>query len=170
MMVNVSVNMDADELLVAMDELGDWARERAERPIDPTWLEEEGRDYLVLQHDLEGVDEDGAFDAFQTNSPIYTEWKIRRGYSAKKMEKTGKLKQAIAASSFRDFNEGDRSVYEWSWSASNPGDNYAVLWQHEHEGVGGRDRKLRFANDFLVYIKESWEQQEKERIEEIFDR
>lgn len=164
------IDLDTSGLETAIGELEDWMRERKDRPIDPTWIEEIGRDYLSDQMDVEGVDEFGNMGAFTKNTDKYNAWKARAGLGNTKMKKYGLLRSAVDNSTFEDTSIGEGSAeYKWSWSATHNGQNYAYHWQHEFEAPDGSDRKLRFDQPFLDSVIEEWEFKEARRIEEIFD-
>lgn len=160
-----------DELEIAMNEYLDYLREREEYPVDPTWLEDVGRDHLVEQFDVEGVDESGAENWFLPYKEKWRRYKASHGKSMKKMEEDGDLRRAVDNSDFEVFKEGGTTVYRWEWSqrGENGGD-YAAYWQNEFEGddEDPRDRKLRFDKKWLSGIAEEWARMEAERIEEIF--
>lgn len=165
------MSVDTSEFDAVMDEFDDWLREREEYPIDPTWLEDVGRERLVEQFDVEGVDDFGREGAFQRNDPDYDDWKLRNNKSPLRMQKDGILKDAVERSEFEVESNGDTVVNTWIWSAEDDetGDDYAHQWQHEHEGDETGDRKLRFDERWLSGIVREWEKMEAARIQEIFD-
>ena len=161
--------IDTSGFDVRMNEFKDHLRDREEFPIDWSWMQSEGQEYLDHQFDVEGVDERGGEDAFQENDIAYDMWKAATGKSTEKMQKDGRLKDAVANSHFT--TESDMGVvnYIWSWSVWNEkGENYAYTWQHDNAGDSTGDRKLRFDKPWVREVARKWAEMERKRIEEIW--